>query len=340
LGYQVEGEVFLTTIRIPLEEILVDASGENKLHELPQATAIDQIKDLYSFLGSTLEITLEEGEAVIRANAGQKSGPKTSKLLDGANKAADRGRYQQAAKLYQQYLVTVPDSVEVRRNLGMTYLEMSVVEQAEQHVIEALRLEPNDAWSNLLLGNIYLKHKNDRIVADKFYQRAAAAAPNDPHILSNLGSIVGQEGKYDEARNWFNQAINTDTDLPNAYYGLALIEARQEEHVAAIAVLDRLFSLPLSTDIRSQPVFEESRRLYRQTNQSLAEENHEKLMARINERRDEMERASGVEIELVRDTSLSVLARTQIAWHHRQPRHVCATSLAPQQLSHTLLPTS
>jgi len=288
-----------------------------------------------------LEISLEEGEAIIRANASRKSGPKTSKLLDRANNAANRGRYQQAAKLYLQYLITVPDSVEVRRNLGMAYLEMGVVDKAEQHVIEALRLEPNDAWSNLLLGNIYLKHKNGRDIADKFYQRAAAADPNDAHLLSNLGSMVGQEGKYDEARNWFNQAINIDPDLPNAYYGLALLEARQENHGAAIEALDRLFSRSLSTDIRSQPVYEESRRLYRNTNQSIAEKNHEILMAHIEERRDELESTSGVEIELIRDTSLTVLARTQIAWHHRQPRHVLRykpgnPTITPHLIAHEL----
>ena len=44
-------------------------------------------------------------------------------------------------------------------------------------------------------------------------------------------------------------------------------------------------------------------------------------MALTRERREELEEIGGVEIELVQDDALSVSARTQIAWHHRQLRH-------------------
>src|SRR5690606_21583948 len=111
-----------------------------------------------------------------------------------------------------------------RRNLGMAHLEMGQVEQAETTIRETLRLNPQDAWSLLLLGNIYFQQHNDLAMAERLYQAAAAANPNDPYLLSNSGSLYAKRDDPATARTYFQRAIQANPNHPNGYFTLAVLE--------------------------------------------------------------------------------------------------------------------
>jgi tetratricopeptide (TPR) repeat protein len=132
----------LITLRIPLSEIVVDPKQEADLTELPYPEAIDRLRELYAFLGSDLEITIENATAVIQLEAPSSSESGARKMREKAVAAANRGRYSQAAQLYQRLVDQRPHDPDARRELGMSYLEMGKVDPAEQHVLEALRLDP------------------------------------------------------------------------------------------------------------------------------------------------------------------------------------------------------
>jgi tetratricopeptide (TPR) repeat protein len=172
------------------------------------------------------------------------------------------------------------------------------------------------------LGNISFQHRGDAEAAINLYQRAAAANPNDPYLLSNLGSLYAQQGNNQEAREYYRRAIEADPVFPSAYYNLATLENEEGNAQDVIRVLDEMFDQPESIDIRTDQLYENARRLYRKAHFDKAEADYETSMAFIRETRDELEQFGSVEIELMRDDSLTVSARTQIAWHHNAPRHV------------------
>ena len=220
---------YMITIEIPLVDIIVDLEQDVDLTALSEDEAILHITGVYQFLPLPLNITLTDGKAIIVSNTEIQQNKKMIRLLDRAATEANRGRYRQAIQLYQQYLEQAPADVTARRNLGMSYLEMGEIGPAEKHIIEALNLNPQDAYSLLLIGNIYLQHKNNPEIAERFFRKASEAAPDDAHILSNYGSLIAQREQYEEARTLFRQAIAADPAHPHAHYGLALSYYREGE---------------------------------------------------------------------------------------------------------------
>ena len=86
---------------------------------------------------------------------------KTARLVERAVKRAREGDYKKAIGIYKRVLELDPSLHEARRDLAMTYMEIGDVENATNHLIEVLRLDPKDAWSWVVLGNLYIREKGD-----------------------------------------------------------------------------------------------------------------------------------------------------------------------------------
>jgi len=310
----------MISISIALDDIIVNPTQSFDWHALRQEELLLSLSQIYSFLPAPLGIAVEGETATVESPFDSQKTSRQHKLLARATDEANRGRYAQAVKLLNQLLEHLPDSVDGRRNLGMAYLEMGQPDLAEKHLLEAYHLGPQDAYTLLLLGNIYLEKKGDEATAERFYLRAVEANPDDPHILSNMAGLLARREAYSEAQVYFRRAIAVDPAYPNAPYGLALIHVRQGELQTALTTLDALFDQPESMDIRAEPVYAEARRLYGQINLTLAQDSQEHAMAYIEQWRDALEKEGGIEIELVPDNRIENQAMAQIAWHDRS-RH-------------------
>lgn len=216
----------MISITIPLNAIITNPSQPVAFQTMPEAEALLRLGQIYSFLPGPLGISIQDQTATIESPFDSQDDKRGRKLFDRATTEANRGRYTQAVNLLQQLLETMPDNGDARRNLGMAYLEMGQTDQAEKHLLEAYHLNPQDAYTLLLLGNIYLEKKRDEATAERFYRRAVQANPDDPHVLSNMAGLLGRREAYDEAQAYFHRAIAADPAYPNAPYGLALIQVR------------------------------------------------------------------------------------------------------------------
>lgn len=310
----------MISISIALNDIIVNPTQSFDWRSLRQEEVLLSLSQIYSFLPAPLGIAVDGEIATVESPFDSQKTSRQHKLLERATDEANRGRYAQAVKLLNQLLEHIPDSVDGRRNLGMAYLEMGQPDLAEKHLLEAYHLGPQDAYTLLLLGNIYLEKKGDEATAERFYLRAVEANPDDPHVLSNMAGLLARHEAYNEAQDYFRRAITVDPAYPNAPYGMALIHVRQGEPQTALTTLDALFAQPESMDIRAEPVYAEARRLYGQINLTLAQDSQEHGMAYIEQWRDELEKEGGIEIELVPDNRIENQAMAQIAWHDRS-RH-------------------
>lgn len=332
----------MISISISLPDILFHPTQAVDWQSLTEEETLLRLGQIYSFLPAPLGISISGQTATIESPFDSQDNPRNRKLFAQAAAEAGRGRYHQALTLLKQFLEKVPDSGDGRRNLGMAYLETGQVALAEKHLLEAYHLKPHDAHTLLLLGNIYLDKKQDETTGEWFYQRAIQVNPNDPYILSNMAGMLARREDYSQAQHYFRQAIQVDAAYPHAYYGLALTHFRQGEVQTALTTLDALFAQPESMDVRTEPVYAEARRLYGQVNLALAQANQEKSLAAIYQWRDELEKAGGVEIEIVQDNRIDNQAVAQIAWHDRSRqnhviryRHADAL-LVPHLLAHEL----
>lgn len=248
---------------IALKDIVIDPEQPVDLAALPEQEAIRLIKEAYGFLGPFLDISIQEGVAVISMpDERAQRVDDALKTFDRALRTAQRGEYKRAIQQLHQVLAVLPGHAVARRNLGMAYEEIGDVERAKDHIIEALKLDPKDAWSYVLLGNIYMKREKNYDRADKLYRRALELTPNDAMLLANYGALMAEKGNAEQAAEFFERAIQADPQYPHAYYSLGLLAVREGRPEEAIATLDDMFAKSQSSDLRSGLVYDQARRLY------------------------------------------------------------------------------
>ena len=242
------------------------------LFEVDPQTA-DQPKDLaavtayvlkhYGFLPKPIAVTLEGDEVVISyPEEPDAKREEAARLAARAMKQASEGNYKKAIGIYKRVLELQPSFHAARRDLAMAYMETGDVENATNHLIEVLRLDPKDAWSWVVLGNLYIREKGDPETGEKFIRKALEINPNDAWALNSLAAGFQKKGQTREAIDYFDKAISANPEFANPYYGKALTLAEDGDPQAASDTLAQLFQQAKMQDARSQPVFDSARQLY------------------------------------------------------------------------------
>lgn len=200
----------MITIQIPLHKVIIDVEHNIDLASLPKEAAMIHLAQAYAFLPPPVAVDIADGIATLSSADESSATSKTERLFEQAGAEARRGRYSQAASLYRRVIEQAPAHAEAHYNLGMAYMEMGNHQQAEAYLINALNLKPDDPYFLLLLGNIYLKHRERPDITEQFYLKAAEASPTNPYVLSNIGGLLAKREQHAEARGYFDQAIAAD----------------------------------------------------------------------------------------------------------------------------------
>jgi tetratricopeptide (TPR) repeat protein len=333
----------MSLVIIPLMHITLDSTKSVDLTKLSELDAIKLIKEAYGFLSSSLDVSLKDGLAIIelkeeradRINAAEKTYQK-------AIREARHGDYRKAIKSFTLALETIPNHVDARRNLAMAYLELGHVAKAKEHLEECLKLDPSNAWSFVLLGNIYAKNERNRPVAEFYYEAGLAISPNDNILLNNYAWLQLEQGNVTKARELLERAMAADSSLPNTYFGLAYLHQKNHEPAVALAILDRLFDQQKSSDIRNEPLYRNSRAMYLDLAGELASKDSKDLMELIQTKKMELERIGGYRISLEEDNSLGYISgTTQMGWkygwdEHRIRYRMKSEAVTPHLLAHEL----
>ena len=333
----------MVELRIPLKAVVLDFEKDIDLLSLTDEQAVLELAQAYAFLGKPVSISIDHDEVVVVAEVGKPQlAREAARSFERANDAGQRGHYDRAVLLYQQVLEISPDSVDARRNLAMAYLEMRQLDKAKQHLLEALRLDPQDAWSNLLAGNILAKYDRKLEAAMKWYHRAYETNPQDPILLTNIGAMLKEQGQTADAINYFTRAIAADSRYPNARYALALTRLEENEPEAALDQIEALFSTAESIDTRSNPLRGEARKLYVRANEKLVEQNQAALQQAVQARQGEIAELTSYKVVIQEDPFLKfVTGMTQMAWryhrdYHLVKYHVKSPLIVPHILFHEL----
>ena len=205
-------------------------------------TILAMVKRQFAFLPQPLDIEIGDSAVTVSFPSESKNAQmEASRLAERAAKRATEGDSTKAISLLKRVLDLQPSFHQARRDLAMNCMEVGDVESAKNHLIEVLRLNPGDAWSWVVLGNIYASDSKEWHTAEKFFRRALEISANDPWALNGLAAIAGQRGQLDEAVQMFQQAIAFKPDFPNAYQGLAVAYHRSNQPDLALSSLLELF---------------------------------------------------------------------------------------------------
>ena len=331
----------MSTIIIPLADLITDPENPIDLTALPESEALEHMREFFGFLSPLVVVAIQDGMAVFSMpDVNESKAERALGQIRDASRAGASGNYAQAIRLYELALQVLPEHTEARRELGMAQLESGKASAAKSSLIRVLQLDPKDAWAYLILGNLYFKVEKDLGSAERYYALAVDLAPEDPYILNSYASLLAERGKSEEAQAMWQRAIAVAPDYPNPRLGMAALLGKQGSTVEAVRILETLLALPAANDARGATVFTSARRLYADMRVRQAAAASDATMAHLQAIMDTYTAETGIEVRLREDAKLATDAKVELAWRYGRPYHTIAYRAAGGALLHIELRTS
>jgi len=317
----------MPSLRLKIADFLelVDAPAFSGVPGLEELTGL--VLENLAFLKPPLVVEIDGDEIVVHYEDESGSAKlEAARLAEKGAKRAAAGDFVKAIEILKRSLILQPSLHSARRDLAMSYAEIGDAENASNHLIEVLRLNPGDAWSWVVLGNLYLGPKNDAETAEKFFRKAIELKPGDPWALNSLAAIARTHDRYDEAIALFEEAIKANPEFANPYFGKAATLLTAGKPDESESELCRLFAMGKRQDVRTHPVYEQARHLYVDVQKARARRDESAMFRCVQDYRAELEQASGYPVRVdEEDFKDSAGARIQMAWTHRRDHHRLTT---------------
>jgi len=251
-------------LSIPLKDIMIAPGKRFDPAEYTGQDVIARIKKLYGVIAEVMDIAVEGGMVHIefRDATPEKHKEAMDKLRKGIEEA-QKGQPAKALNLFKEVLAVIPENLDARRNMAKAYLELNNIEKAKKVFQEVLQLNPADHGAAISLGNIYARNENNPDVAAFYYDLCLQHHPDDAMLACNYAALMLEKGEFQKAEVLFKQAIKGG-NLPNAYYGLALLYQMAGEDDASKSVLETMFDrIPQQTLPREYAgIYAEAQNLY------------------------------------------------------------------------------
>lgn len=289
----------------------------------PGATLETKVREQFSFLPQPIQVRFEGWKGVISyPGEAPAARAEADRLGAKATRRAAEGNYTKAIGILKRVLELEPSNHRWHRDLAMVLVEKGETEEAKDHLIDVLRLQPDDVWGLVVLSNLYSKHKHDLESAERFLKRALYIKPNDPWATNSLASIRMEQGRTDEAAGLFAESIAENPSFVNPHLGLATAQIARGQLDEARRTFEQLFLRAEVQDARSVPVFAEARRGYRELMARLAERQHNDAVKANEAVMRELSDLSGYPIRVrPAETPGNTAAVIQMAWKHKRDHH-------------------
>ncbi|MFH0844479.1 MAG: tetratricopeptide repeat protein [Pseudomonadota bacterium] len=242
--------------------------------ESSEEEVIERIRKVYGVIAEVMEISIQNDIVYIEfRDATPEKINEAMKNLEKGVEEAGQGRLMKALKLFQDVLSVIPENVDARRNMAKVYLELGNLEKAKKHLYECLQIDPTDAWSCIMLGNIYARNENNLDVGAFYYEKCLEHHPEDPMVLCNYAGLMIEKGEFQKAEILFKRSLEIQ-DIPNAYYGLALLYRMAGHMEAAQGVLETFFTRsPHLEGVERLPIYNEAKELYKEISAAIGTHN-------------------------------------------------------------------
>jgi tetratricopeptide (TPR) repeat protein len=154
-------------------------------------------------------------------------------LFDQGNALIKEGRYDEALKLFDEFLVKYPEIYQVHLNIGTCYLkkedldkaaaEFQLVLQKTLEVHGDYKKDPEATFRAFSgLGELYLK-KGDMQAAQKHFSQALEISPRDEVAAYNVGEVFFSNQQIDDAIKYFELAVQIKKDWSKPYLKLGYV---------------------------------------------------------------------------------------------------------------------
>lgn len=217
------------------------ASGASKKSEpSPSPSASGSPAPLPTATPEAPAVAIPRLEAKIKANPSDKDA-----LGELAGYYLAEGRPDQAIVLTQKLLSLGAKTAQVYYLDGVSNQSLGRIKEATDDFENATNQEPTNAQILLTLTNLYLQ-TNRAADAERVAKRATTFNPSDKRVFENYGLVLGQEGKFDDARTQFEAAAKLDPKDPLP----VVLEARSYVSQKALALAGQTFDRALGIDAK------------------------------------------------------------------------------------------
>ncbi|MFZ5568813.1 MAG: tetratricopeptide repeat protein [Thermodesulfobacteriota bacterium] len=127
----------------------------------------------------------------------------------------NNGNLTQALADLQTAIRLDPESLFLKKELALIYLQQGNTDEALPIVQEILKKNPDHADALIMMGSIEQNRQNNR-AAQEAYEKVLAVDPKQKSIYLVLGTMYMEENRLDQARTVFEKLV---TAFPDAYFG-------------------------------------------------------------------------------------------------------------------------
>ena len=151
--------------------------------------------------------------------------------------AFNKKDYPRANDAVTVSLAGAPGNAMAQMLSGAISTAMNQPAQAEQHLREAIKLNPQSVYARKLLTSLYLRQRQPQ-KADEILQPALQANPNDATLASLAGEVALLKGDYATASKFFDKAGKINPADANVRTQGAAVEFARGDEAAGFAELE------------------------------------------------------------------------------------------------------
>ncbi|XP_068611588.1 protein O-mannosyl-transferase TMTC1 [Brachionichthys hirsutus] len=183
-------------------------------------------------LGNLLKSQGKEEEAAALLKDSIRFGPHFSDAYSSlASLYADQKRFAEANEIYLAGVENCADSSDLHNNYGVFLVDTGEGDLAAAHYQEAIRLKPAHYVAMVNLGRL-LRSYNENKEAESWYKRALMVT-RKVDILTPLGALYYNTGRYEEALRVYREAVALQPDSTDIWLALAQVLAMADRTAEA-----------------------------------------------------------------------------------------------------------
>lgn len=228
----------------------------------------------------------------------------------------EKGQFTVAKPLLNSLLTRNPRNSEYHRIMGQILSEEGDQEEAINCLIDALRWDSKNGWALLMMGNIFVKYKNDPATGMKYYDQALIANPEDNITINNIGANLMQQGNPEEAKKYFYEAIKINEQYPNTHFALGMIAEMEKDLPSAFYSTIQAIRFNKNKDVLYQNSVKQSFALARR----IVDTEIGKKIYR--EYRKRLESEGDRTVDIVQDEEIPTAAKLELAENYNRKTHI------------------
>lgn len=274
---------------------------------------INQLKQYYTYGAFIPKITINGEWAIIEIDTptilSQEADYRKTVSL------CEKGKFVEAKIILKKLIEQNPANSEYHRIMGQILSDEGSQDDAIDCLIDALRWDSKNGYALVMMGNIFAKFKDDIQTAMKYYDQALVANPNDNIAINNIGGNLLQQGKLEEAKKYFWEALKINNTYPNTHFALGMIAEMENDLHSAFYSTIQAIKQSTTKDALYQNCLQQAFEL----SQKITSTNTGKKIFR--EYRHKLEFACDKEIDIIEDSEIPTAAKMEFAENYDREKH-------------------